>query len=80
MDKSRSQARVAVKSGMLKSWYVYHRLGCISGKGNNVELNGLSDALVNWKSMSVITECEAARNESMVGGHGIIQRQFMFGT
>jgi hypothetical protein len=70
VDKSRSQARVAVKSGMLKSWYVYHRLGRISGKGNNVELNGLSDALVNWKSMSVITEREAARNESMVGGQG----------
>ncbi len=24
MDKARSQAKVAVKSGMLKSWYVYH--------------------------------------------------------
>ena len=70
VDKSRSQAQVAVKSGLLKSWYVYHRLGRISGKGNDVELNGLSDALANWKSMSVITEREAAQNESMVGGQG----------
>ena len=44
VDKARSQARVAVKSGMLKSWYVYHRLGHITGAGNNVELTGLSDA------------------------------------
>jgi len=70
VDKARSQARVAVKSGMLKSWYVYHRLGHITGAGNNVELCGLSDALASWKKMKVITEREAARNESMVGGQG----------
>jgi len=70
VDKSRSQARVAVKTGLLKSWYVYHRLGRITGSGNDVELNGLSDTLANWKTMKVITEREAARNESMVGGQG----------
>jgi hypothetical protein len=70
VDKGRSQARVAVKSGLLKSWYVYHRLGRMTGIGNNVELNGLTDALANWKTMSVISEREAARNESMVGGQG----------
>ena len=70
VDKGRSQARVAVKSGLLKSWYVYHRLGRVTGAGNNVELNGLTDALANWKTMPVIAEREAARNESMVGGQG----------
>jgi hypothetical protein len=70
VDKSRSQARVAVKSGLLKTWYVYHRLGRITGCGNNVELNGLSEVLKNWKTLKEITEREAARNESMVGGQG----------
>ena len=44
IDKSRSQAQVAVKSGVLKGWYVYHRLGHISGPGNNIELNNLHGA------------------------------------
>ena len=70
VDKGRSQARVAVKSGLLKSWYVYHRLGRVTGVGNNVELNGLTDAFANWKTMPEIAEREAARNESMVGGQG----------
>jgi hypothetical protein len=58
------QARVAVKSGLLKSWYVYHRLGRVTGKGHNVELNN------GWESMNIISEREAARNESIVGGQG----------
>jgi hypothetical protein len=70
VDKARSQARVAVKSGLLKSWYVYHRLGRVTGRGNNVELNGLTEALKNWNKMPVITEREAARNKSLVGGQG----------
>ena len=70
VDKGRSQARVAVKSGLLKSWYVYHRLGRVTGRGNNVQLNGLTEAFNNWKKLKVITEREAARNESLVGGQG----------
>jgi hypothetical protein len=68
VDKTRSQARVAVKSGLLNSWYVYHRLGRVTGVGNNVELNGLTDALNGWESMKIISEREAARQESIVGG------------
>ena len=70
VDKTRSQARVAVKSGLLKSWYVYHRLGRVTGVGNNVELNGLTDALNGWESMKIISEREVARQESIVGGQG----------
>ena len=70
VDKKHSQARVAVKTGLLKSWYVYHQLGRITGSGNDVELNGLSETLANWKTLKVISEREAARNESMVGGQG----------
>jgi hypothetical protein len=70
VDKTRSQARVAVKPGLLKSWYVYHRLGRVTGVGNNVELNGLTDALNGWESMKIISERDAARKESIVGGQG----------
>ena len=70
VNNSRCQARVAVKAGLLKSWYVYHRLGRVTGKGNNVELNGLTDALNGWESMKIISEREAARQESIVGGQG----------
>ncbi|MGA1646391.1 MAG: hypothetical protein ACO4AV_15605, partial [bacterium] len=64
------KVRVAVKSGTLKGWYAYHRLGRIKGKGNNVTLNGLDEALKNWMAMPAITERAAAREESMVGGQG----------
>jgi len=42
----------------------------VTGVGNNVELNGLSDALNGWESMKIISEREAARKESLVGGQG----------
>ncbi len=42
----------------------------MTGKGNNVELNGLTDALNRRESMKIILEREAARQESIVGGQG----------
>ena len=63
-------ARVAVKSGVLKNWYAYHKLSLVTESGNNVELLGLRDALVGWSMMATITEREAARDQSMVGGQG----------
>ena len=36
VHNSRSQAWVAVKTGLLRSWHIYHRLGCVTGYGNNV--------------------------------------------
>jgi len=65
VDKGHSQARDTGKSGLLKSWYVYHRLGCITGAGNDVQFN--ADAFTNWKIMKLITEREAAQSESLVG-------------
>ena len=61
-------ARVAVKSGLLKNWYAYHKLSHVSGHGNNLELLGLNHALIGWSMMTTISEREASRNESMVGG------------
>ena len=68
VDKARSQARVAVKGGLLKSWYVYHKLDIVPGAGNNPSLFGLS--LVGWEDLKEITEREAARQVSLVGGQG----------
>lgn len=68
VDKTRSQARVAVRDGLLKSWYVFHKLSIVRGAGNNPSLFGLS--LVGWDDLKVITEREAARQVSLVGGQG----------
>ncbi len=70
VDKTRSQAHVAVKCGLLKSWYAYHRLGRVTGRSNDVMLNGLTDALNGWESMKVMSEREAAWKGSLVGGQG----------
>jgi hypothetical protein len=44
VNNGKSSARVAVKSGLLKDWYVYHELGRVSGNSNNIALNGLTEA------------------------------------
>ena len=68
VDKTKSQARVAVKGGLLKSWYVYHKLVIVPGAGNNPSLFGLS--LEGWEDLKETTEREAARQVSLVGGQG----------
>ncbi len=63
-------AWVVVKLGLLKLWYSYHKLTCVMGKGNNIELLGLQEAYLGRATMKVISELEASRNESLVGGQG----------
>jgi hypothetical protein len=70
IDTNRMLARVVVKSGLLKQWYSYHKLTCVMGKGNNIELLGLQEVYLRWGLMKVISEREASRNESLVGGQG----------
>ena len=44
--------QVAVATGVLKPWYVHHKLKLVSaGLGNNVALMGLEDVLKNWNQM-----------------------------
>jgi hypothetical protein len=69
-DINRMLAWVVVKSGLLNQWYSYHKLTCVMGKGNNIELLGLQEAYLEWGLMKVISEGEASRNESLVGGQG----------
>ena len=75
VNQRMGKVRVAVRSGLLQSWYQYHQLGRITGPGNDMELNGLSDAYNNWKSLKEISERAVARDQSAVGGqgHGIIK-------
>jgi hypothetical protein len=68
IDTNRMLARVVAKSGLLKQWYSYHKLTRVVGKGNNIELLGLQEAYLGWGLMKVISEWEASRNESLVGG------------
>ena len=70
VDKSHSMACVGVKGGLLKTWYVYHTITIVKGVGNDLELCGLTDALKGWETIKVITESEAAREESLVGDQG----------
>ena len=65
--------QVAVKSGVLRPWYVYHKLRVVPGPGNNRALMNLEDAFKGWKTMKVIAPRTAAINESIVGGQGIFQ-------
>ncbi len=39
----------------------------MTGKGNNVELNGLTGALICWELMKVISKREAVKKSSIDG-------------
>ncbi len=67
VNKGKSLACVAVKSGLLKDWYIYHKLGRVSGNSNNIALNGLTEEFKAWKTLPVIAERQAARNKSTTG-------------
>ena len=70
INYARLAVHVVVKAGLLQSWYQYHRLSRVTGPGNNIKLLGLEAAYLGWKTMKVVSEREASRNESVVGGQG----------
>jgi hypothetical protein len=70
IDTNRMLMRVVVKSGLLKQWYSYHKLTHVVGKGKNIEFLSLQEAYLGWGLMKVISEWEASRSESLVGGQG----------
>jgi hypothetical protein len=64
--------QVAVPSGVLRPWYVYHKLRVVQGLGNNRVLNELEDVFKNWKTMNhYIAPRTAANHDSLVGGQGV---------
>ena len=72
IDKAKSSCRVAVKQGVLHRAYVYHSLKPVPKDSNNLDVMDLRDAYDNWRSLPKITEREAARYVSSVGGQGIV--------
>ena len=73
MSKLKSTCRVAVKQGVLKRAYVYHVLKPVPEASNNLDAAmDMREAYKNWRSLPTMTEREAARFISSVGGQGII--------
>jgi hypothetical protein len=70
INYARLAVRVVVTAGLLQSWYQYHRLSRVTGPGNNIKLLGLETAFLGWTTMKEVSEREASRKESVVGGQG----------
>ncbi len=72
-NKKRASYHVAVKAGVLNRLYVYHKLRAVPERSNDCMLNGLEEVFWGWKGLPRITEREAARSESSVGGQEMIR-------
>ena len=72
VNKLNSTCRVAVAQGLLHRAYVYHALKLLSEASNDIDLNNLRDAYDNYRSLPRLTEREAARYVSSVGGQGMV--------
>ncbi len=72
VNKDKSMCRMAVKQGLLHRAYVYHKLKPVPKASNNLNALDLREAFEDWRSLPKITEREAARFVSFVGGQGII--------
>ncbi|KAL3783884.1 hypothetical protein HJC23_007989 [Cyclotella cryptica] len=62
--------RCACKNGVLKNTYTPHTVSMLPGPSNNRVLCGLDSAFKEWQGLPKITEREAARVVSAVGGQG----------
>ena len=65
--------RVAFKNGVLQNLYTYHRLNPVTGVTNNRRIFGLEQSYQEWRGLNKITEREAARFDSSVGGQGMLK-------
>jgi hypothetical protein len=64
---------VAVKEGVLWKSYVYHWLGGVPEASKDCALMELDEAYLGWRGMPKITEREAAKYVSSVGGQGMVK-------
>jgi hypothetical protein len=72
-NKKHASCRVAVKAGVLKCLYVYHKLRAVPEHSNDCMLNSLEEVFRGWKGLPRITEREVVRSESSVDGQGMIR-------
>ena len=72
ISKDKSTCKVAVKEGLLHRAYAFHALRVVPIGSNNRTVMDLEDAYLHWKGLPKITEREAARYVSSVGGQGIV--------
>ena len=73
INKDKSTCKVAVKQGLLHRAYVFHALRAVPIASNNRKVMELEDAYLHWQGLPKITEREAARFVSSVGGQGMIK-------
>jgi len=72
INKLNATCRVAVKQGVLARAYAYHVIRPVPEASNNLDAMDLRDAYVSWRSLPRVTEREAARFVSSVGGQGML--------
>ena len=73
INKDKSTCKVAVKEGLLHRAYAFHALRVVPIASNNRTVMDLEDAYLHWKGLPKITEREAARFVSSVGGQGMVK-------
>jgi hypothetical protein len=72
-NKDKSTCREAVKCGVLKHAYSHHNVRIVPDASNNRLVMDLEEAFTDWRSLPSITEREAARHVSSVGGQGMVK-------
>jgi hypothetical protein len=72
INKLNATCRVAVKQGILKRAYAYHVIKPVPAASNNLDAMDLREAYEGWRSLPRLTEREAARYISSVGGQGML--------
>ena len=73
INKDKSTCTVAVKEGLLHRAYAFHALRVVPIASNNRKAIDLEDANLHWHGLPKITEREAARFVSSVGGQGMVK-------
>jgi len=73
INKDRSTCKVAVQQGLLHRAYAFHTLRVVPIASKNRKVIDLEDANLHWHGLPKITEREAARFASSVGGQGMIK-------